>query len=106
MFEMFVEGDRPKEEGRQYITLTDFPVPVAVSGGLYVKRVRLVIDVTDYGLSPDADQSEFEVWLDEDKDRFMSLSAATVKIAADIALSPEAQQEAKDFIAGLGRTIK
>lgn len=47
MFDMFIEGTDEKKDGRQYITLTDFALPVIVPGGIYAKRVRLVIDVTD-----------------------------------------------------------
>lgn len=63
MFDVFAEGTKEKQEGRQYITFVDFPVPVPVSGrGMYVKRCRLVVDVTGRGLAEDADQSALEEW--------------------------------------------
>lgn len=106
IFDMFVEGDRPKEDGRQYVTLTDFPVPVVLDKNIYLKRVRLVIDVTEHGLSPTADQSEFQTWLDEDEDRMQALMVATLAVASDVARDPSVRQEAKDFMQAMGRTIQ
>jgi len=105
-FEAFVEGRQPKHADRQYVTLIDFPVPVLLDTGIYVKRVRMVIDVTGYGLSPDASDEDFDGWLLDDEERLEAFRLAAFNAGIPVRTDPAVIQEARDFLAGFGRTIK
>jgi len=98
MFDMFIEGTDEKKDGRQYITLTDFPLPVIVPGGIYAKRVKLVIDVTDRGLAPDADQFEFEAWTQREMARNSELGDSLMQFAREVSTLPFVQAEANAFL--------
>lgn len=106
LFDMFVEGDRPMEQGRQYVTLKDFRVPVMVDKHFYLKPIRMVIDVTGHGLSSTASQSEFAEWLEADPNRVQDLVASSLDIMKDVARDPSVQKEAREFMQAMGRTIK
>lgn len=106
MFEMFIEGTKPKQADRQYATLVDFPAMITNGPEIFVKRIRLVIDVTDRGLSQDADQFEFEMWLEKDQGRFEEFMQSAIDVVNELKQDPAVRQEARDFIASLGRTIK
>ena len=107
VFDVFVDGTREQEAGRQYVVLTDFPVPVPVGDkGVYIKRTRVTIDVTGMGLSPDADQWEFDDWLDDEPGRADDLSLAVMRLACEVAASSAVRAEAQNLFDGLGRTIQ
>jgi len=106
-FDVFVDGAREQEDGRQYVILTDFPVPIPVGDkGVYIKRTRIAIDVTGLGLPDDADQAEFEEWLDDEPGRSDDLSLAVMHLACEVAASSAVRAEAKNLFDGLGRTIQ
>lgn len=105
-FDMFVEGTKPKQSDRQYVTLIDFPAMITNGPEIFVKRVRLVIDVTDRGLSPDASQFEFEMWLEKDQGRFEEFMQSVIRVVEELKQDPTIRQEAREFIASLGRTIR
>lgn len=103
MFDMFIEGTDTKKDGRQYVTLTDFPLPVIVPEGIYAKRVRLVIDVTDRGLDPDADQFEFEAWTQREMARNSELGESLMQFAREVSTLPFVQAEASSFLKKVAR---
>ena len=103
MFDMFIEGTDVKKEGRQYVTLVDFPLPIIVPGGIYAKQVRLVIDVTGRGLSPDADQFEFEAWTQREMERNSELGDSLMRFAREVSTLPFVQAEASAFLKKIGR---
>lgn len=106
MFDIFAEGDREQDPERQYITLVDFPVPVTTTRGVFVKRVKTVIDVTGRGLPANADQYAFDNWATEQMERNHELAASLVDYAAQISSLPFVQAEANAFLRAVGRTIQ
>ena len=105
MFDIFAEGDREQDPERQYITLVDFPVPVRAGNSVYLKRVRMVLDVTGMDLPADADQIEFETWLESDPQRYDGFLRALMEAARSLGNSAPFQAEAAVWIGGLERSI-
>lgn len=104
-YTVFMEGTQEQSPDRQYSTLVDFPVPVKAGNGVYLKRVRMVLDVTGMGLPTDADQEEFEDWLESDSYRYDGFLRALMAEARSLAASEKFQAEASVWIGGLGRSI-
>lgn len=98
MFDVFIEGTKPKRPERQYITFVDFPIPVMVAGrGIYMKRCRLVVDVTGRGLEGEADQDMLEAWSASPSVR-EDLQQACASYAIEVAQSDAVQQEAQAWL--------
>lgn len=98
MFDVFIEGTKPKRPEQQYVTFVDFPIPVMVAGrGMYLKKCRLVVDVTGRGLNDGADQEALEMWsaLPDVREDLQQSCAA---YAIDVAQSEAAQQEAQAWL--------
>lgn len=107
MIDVFVEGTKDQSDDRQYVTLTDFPVPVTVgTKGIYIKRVRMVLDVTGLGLSYSASQDEFEDWLESDQGIADRLKTDLFNLAGEIASDPLIKAEADMYLSAVGRTVK
>jgi len=101
MFEVFLEGDRPQQIGRQYVTFVDFPVLVPVKEkGIYIKRCRLVVDVTDRGLPADAAQEVLEEWATTHEVQ-EDLQQACWEFGQRVSASTDVQKEALAWFGGI-----
>ena len=98
MFEVFIEGTKTQKPERQYVTFVDFPIPVMVAGrGIYLKRCRLIVDVTGRGLSGTAHQDDVEEWAAK-PDICEDLQRSCAAYAIEVSQSDSAQQEAQAWM--------
>lgn len=96
---VFLENSEELLPSKQYVTVNNYPLPIIVEKGVYIKRVSLTIDITGLGFSPEQG-NDFEIWC-VNNNIIQQLHMSVWKYGKELGKQPNMQEEAANWLKGL-----